>query len=104
MLAGKPGLLHCHMGVGGPPRSGAPATGGNGSSAGSSSGAAAERDPLAPLFDAVAHSDVPVRMLLLPAAPGLLPAPRDVCHLMRISMCTRTPLCCNRLWMHEHIA
>ena len=69
MLAGKPGLLHCHMGAGGPPRSGGPTAGGNGvsavpqgPSAAGGNDAAAERDPLAPLFDAVAHSDVPVRL------------------------------------------
>lgn len=74
MLAGKPGLLHCHMGAGGPPRSSS-ATGGNGASAGNGAaaargdgGAVADRDPLAPLFDAVQHSDVPVRgnRMLLP--------------------------------------
>jgi hypothetical protein len=77
MLAGKPGLLHCHMGAGGPPRSGGTATGGNsvsaapqGASAASGSDAAAERDPLAPLFDAVAHSDVPVRSEGTPASLG----------------------------------
>lgn len=70
MLAGKPGLLHCHMGAGGPPRSGAPATGGNGAPAAPGDMSAAERDPLAPLFDAVAHSDVPVRLEVIPASPG----------------------------------
>lgn len=91
MLAGKPGLLHCHMGAGGPPRSGRSATGGNGVSAApqgaSATGggdAAAERDPLAPLFDAVQHSDVPVRLecflrplpcLLLHACAESLPPP-----------------------------
>lgn len=64
MLTGKPGLLHCHMGSGGPPRSGCGATGQNGASAGGGDDAmAAERDPLAPLFDAVEHSDVPVSTL-----------------------------------------
>lgn len=81
MLAGKPGLLHCHMGAGGPPCSGAAPTltagvsGGNGRSGGSAGAASdtAERDLLAPLFDAVAHSDVPVRTSPASSSSASLP-------------------------------
>jgi hypothetical protein len=112
MLGGKPGLLHCHMGAGGPPRSGGggSAPGGSGASAASAGAAAAghrgrsamdaggtpaERDPLAPLFDAVDHSDVPVR------GPRLLPL--VTCCLL-LCMCVPASSVCRAVWAHTTCA
>lgn len=65
MLAGKPGLLHLHMGAGGPTSSGGGAGGGGGGAGGGNSSAGSsrqpERLPFQTLVDAVEGSDVPVR-------------------------------------------
>lgn len=58
MLAGKPGLLHLHMGTGGSRRGGAVA----GSGAGAAGNGCPQRMPFQTLVDAVEGSDVPVRV------------------------------------------
>ncbi len=58
MLAGKPGLLHLHLGTGGSRGGGAVA----GSGAGAAGNGCPQRMPFQTLADAVEGSDVPVRM------------------------------------------